>query len=71
MSLRPDGTFFKVLCDGAECGVEHHTTETLPVLAFYDATLRHGWKPHSEIDYSLRGGKQGVFCPACQEEMTA
>lgn len=41
MSLRVDGVFTTVVCD--TCGAEHPTTETFPTLAFYDATLHHGW----------------------------
>lgn len=67
MSLRRDGVFTKVVCD--RCDAEHHTTETLPALAFYDATLRHGWKPYSAIPTEHREGRAGVFCPACVEQM--
>jgi ribosomal protein S27E len=61
VSLRPDGIFTKVVCDG--CGAEHRTTEALPVLAHYGATLQHGWRGGSEF-YPVR---PGVYCPECQE----
>lgn len=59
MSLRVDGVFTAVVCD--TCGAEHPTAETVPVLAFYDATLRHGWVGGSEIKL----GGTGVHCPGC------
>jgi len=59
MSLRPDGVFTKVICD--TCGAEHATTETVPVLAQYDATLRNGWVPGSRFDPK----RTGTHCPGC------
>lgn len=59
MSIRRDGPHFAVICDG--CDTRHRTSETVPVLAFYDATLRHGWTPGS----GLRPGLAGVYCPPC------
>lgn len=59
MSLRPDGIFTKVLCD--TCGAEHHTTETSPTLAWYDAVLHHGWVPGGAFDPP----QTGTHCPDC------
>jgi hypothetical protein len=69
VSLRRDGMSTKVVCDG--CEAEHRTAERLPALAFYDATLKHGWKPYTAIESSLRRGRLGVFCPACVEGMSS
>lgn len=57
MSLRVDGVFTTVVCD--TCGAEHPTTETFPTLAFYDATLHHGWVGGSELNPK----RTGVHCP--------
>ena len=59
MTLRQIGLFVIVICD--TCGTEHETTETVPVLAQYDATLRHGWVPGGRFEPR----RPGTHCPSC------
>lgn len=59
MTLRPDGIFTTVVCD--TCGAEHPTTETYPILAWYDAVNRHGWVPGG----GFTPKRTGTHCPDC------
>jgi hypothetical protein len=80
MSLRtrftPAGnTEWTVICNGPGCDVTLDTTDRYSVLAFYTATLRHGWQG-SDTDHNeplrrwcRRTNHYGVFCPACIERI--
>ena len=71
MTLRSAGLFTNVLCDGEGCSEVLPTTEREPVLAFYEATLRNGWKGSVELREKYWFPRHGVFCPGCVASIEA
>jgi hypothetical protein len=61
VTLRRDGKFATVICDG--CEMRHKTREKNLILGFYDAILEAGWRAGDDFQPS----RPGIFCPRCIE----